>query len=413
MNRTKPAVYADIPSHVPPECVVDVDIYRLPGVEHDLHSPWKQLQDSSRRSVLWTPHNGGHWIVIRGREIARIYADHENFSSNITIVPREWGEQFPLRPTTLDPPEHRPFRRLINAALSKRMVHSAEPKIRELAIGAIEGFRMHGRCEFISEFAEQLPIGVFMHLANLPIEDAITLPHYAEDPLCADGSLVGTPIMDRFADYLRAIVIERQKHPADDLISKLVAGTIDDRRLTEDEAVEVCTAMLTGGLDTVVSSLGFIMAFLARSPLHRRRLIADPSVIRPAVAELLRRFPIMTKARLVTRDQEVEGVTLKAGEMIVLPPLHGLDEREFDDPMSVDFDRPPAANSTFGNGVHRCPGSTLAQTELAIALHEWLARIPEFEIDPLQPPIMQGGVLGTMLKLNLQWNPATMHAVSQ
>jgi cytochrome P450 len=412
MNQTKPAAYADIPPHVPPEYVVDVDIYHMPGVEHDLHAPWKRLQDSSHRSILWTPHNGGHWIVTRGREIARIYADHENFSSNITIVPRKWGEQFPLRPTTLDPPEHRPFRRLINAALSKRVVHSAEPKIRELAIGAIEAFRMDGRCEFISEFAERLPIGVFMHLANLPIEDSIALPHYAEDPLRADGTPADTPIMDRFADYLRPIVIERQKRPADDLISVLVTGTIDNRRMTEGEAIEVCTAMLTGGLDTVVSSLGFIMAFLARSPVHRRRLVADSTIIRPAVAEMLRRFPIMTKARLVTRDQEIEGMTLKAGEMIVLPPLHGLDERVFDDPMSVDFDRLPAFNSTFGNGVHRCPGESLAHTELAIAVHEWLARIPEFEIDPLRPPLMQGGVLGAMLRLNLQWNPAAMHPAS-
>lgn len=69
--------------------------------------------------LLWTQRNGGHWIATRGREISRTYADHENYSSNITIVPREFGERYPLRPTTLDPPTHRPFRKLLNAALIK------------------------------------------------------------------------------------------------------------------------------------------------------------------------------------------------------------------------------------------------------------------------------------------------------
>ncbi|MEQ1574226.1 MAG: cytochrome P450 [Vicinamibacterales bacterium] len=401
---------AAVPSHVPPECVVDVDLYRMPGAEQDLHFPWKQLQDSSPRGLVWTPHNGGHWIVTRGRDIARIYADHENFSSHITIVPRQWGERFPLRPTTLDPPEHRPFRRRLNAALSPAVVRSAQPRIRKLAIEAIERIRMRGRCEFVSEFAEQLPLGVFLHLADLPVDGATGLPGYAEDPIRADGSTTDVPIMDRFAGYLRPHVIERQRHPGDDLISRLVAGAMDDRELTEDEAVEISTAVLTGGLDTIVSSLGLMMAFLARNPAHRRRLIAEPATIRPAVAEMLRRFPIMTKARLVTRDQDIEGVTVKAGEMIVLPPLHGLDDHEFDDPLTVDFDRPPAPNSTFGNGVHRCPGALLSQAELEITLDEWLARIPEFEIDPVRPPTMKGGVLGALLTLELRWEPMAAHS---
>ena len=403
---TIPAGPAEIPPHVPPECVVDVDVYHMPGADQDFLFPWKQLQDSSPRGLLWTPHNGGHWIVTRGREIARIYADHENFSSRIVMVPREVCERFQLRPTTIDPPEHRPYRRLMHAALTPKVVDAVRPKIRELVINTIDEFRARGRCEFISEFAAHLPVGVFMHLADLPIEDAKAFPCCAEQLMHADGSVADTPIMDWFAGYLRPYVVERQKQPGDDLISGLVSGTLDGRPLTEDEAVEVSTAMLTGGLDTVVSSLGLVMAFVARNPEHRRSLVADPNLIRAAVAEMLRRFPIMTKARLLTRDQEIEGVTLKAGEVIVLPPLQGLDEREFDDPLTVDFHRPPAPHLTFGNGVHRCPGTTLTHAELEITLHEWLARIPEFEIDPLCPPVMQGGVLGAVLRLGLRWDPS-------
>ena len=409
-----PAPFASsaiIPTHVPAGCVVDIDVYHMPGADRDFLSPWKQLQDSSAGGIFWTPRNGGHWIVTRGREIARIYADHENFSSRIVMVPREICEQFQLRPTTLDPPEHRPYRRLMSAALSPAVVHSVLPVIRQLAIDTIERFRLRGHCEFISEFAERLPIAVFMHLADLPVEDSTAMPKCAEELIHADGTRSETPIIERFAAYLRPFVVQRQKHPGDDLISKLVGGTLDGRPLTEDEAVEVSTAMMTGGLDTVVSSLGLMLAFVARNPDHRRRLIEKPAVIRPAVAEMLRRFPIMTKARLLKHDQVVDGVALKAGDVVMLPPLQGLDEREFDHPLTVDFDRRPGPHLTFGNGVHRCPGAILTQAELEITLREWLARIPEFEVDPMQELVTQGGVLGAVLKLGLRWDPASTNAL--
>jgi cytochrome P450 len=299
----------------------------------------------------------------------------------------------------------------MSAALSPAVIHSVQPRIRELAIDTIEGFRLRGRCEFISEFAERLPMAVFMHLADLPLEDCMALPRCAEELIHADGTRSETPIIERFAEYLRPYVAQRQKQPGDDLISKLVSGTLDGRPLTEDEAVDVSTAMMTGGLDTVISSMGLMMAFVARNAGHRRRLIAEPPMIQPAVAEMLRRFPIMTKARLLKNDQVIEGVTLKAGDVVILPPLQGLDEREFEDPLTVDFDRPPAHNLTFGNGVHRCPGATLTLAELEITLQEWLARIPEFDIDPRQELVTQGGVLGAVLKLGLQWDPAATNAI--
>jgi cytochrome P450 len=395
-----------IPPHVPPGRVVDVDLYRMPGAEHDLHAPWKALQEAAAGGILWTPHNGGHWIVTGGRDIARIYADHENFSSNITIVPREFGEQFPLRPTTVDPPDHRRFRQRINAALTPAVVRAVEPTIRRVIVESVERVRSAGSCEFISECAVALPIAVFMHLADLPLESAAVLPGYSEDPN-SEGPNAGVPVMERFAAFLRPWVAQRRAHPGDDLISCLLTQTTGDASLTDDEAVDVGVALLTGGLDTVVSSLGFMMAFLARHPDHRTLLGANPSLIRTAVAEMLRRFPIMTKGRLVRHEQEIDGVSLKPGDMVILPPLHGLDDREFHDPLTVDFHRTAGPHSTFGNGVHRCPGAHLSQIEMEIVLGEWMARIPEFQIDPGRPPRMRSGILGAMLQVGLRWDPAT------
>lgn len=393
----------DKPSHVAANRIVDVDIYGLPGSEHDLHAAWKHIQDATDLEVLWTPRNGGHWLATRGRPIARIYADHHNYSSNITIVPREIGEQFPLRPTTLDPPAHRPFRRLINGALTTRMVRGVEPTIRAVAKAAVSQVKDHGQCEFIFDVANQIPLCVFMHLAGLPPDCGAELPRYGDQP-------EDTPVMQRFADFLRPKVAERRRQPGRDLLSHLANGQVDGRLITEHEAVELATAMLTGGIDTVISSAGFMMAFLARNPDHRQQLADNPKLIPAAVAEMLRRFPIMTKARLVKTDQELDGATLKAGDMVVLPPLHGLDEREFDDPLRVDFARDPGPNSAFGNGVHHCPGYLLAQTELTIILETWLNTIPDFQLDPAQPVRMQCGILGAMLQLGLIWDPPSSSA---
>src|SRR5690606_13171495 len=136
-----------------------------------------------------------HWIVTRGRDIARIYADHENFSSRITIVPRVWGERYPLKPTTLDPPEHRPYRRLINLALSRARIEAAAPKIRDLAAAAVERVYARGHCEVIHEFATPIPTALFLHLAEIPEAEAAKLPGYGEDPRNADGSIPERGVM--------------------------------------------------------------------------------------------------------------------------------------------------------------------------------------------------------------------------
>jgi cytochrome P450 len=390
------------PPHVPFARVVDIDLYSLPGSDRDFLASWKALQASTPYKMLWTPRNGGHWIVMQASDVARIYADHENFSSRITIVPREWGERYPLRPTTLDPPDHLKYRRVLTSVLSTATVQLAEPRIRALAAAAAERLCRKGHCEFMSEFAAGLPLALFAYLAEIPSDDTDVLPHYAEDPRDSKDSAGPEPIMDRFAAFLRAIVAQRRQLPGNDLISAIATSTVADRRIDADEAVELATAVMTGGLDTVVSTLGLMVYHLAQNDSLRRRLASAPAQIPSAVAGMLRKFPIMTKARLVRRDQEIDGVWLREGDMVVLPPLHdGADE----DALSAG--RSKVAHTTFGNGVHRCPGAFLAQRELEIMLQEWLARVPEFSLDAPKPARMQAGVLGAVLVLPLRWNVQT------
>jgi cytochrome P450 len=146
------------------------------------------------------------------------------------------------------------------------------------------------------------------------------------------------------------------------------------------------------------------MLFLARHPVHRRQLRDAPERIPAAIEELVRRFGIVSIARLVTRDLDFHGAPLHCGDMILLPTvLHGLDERENADPTRVDFGRSHARHSTFGQGAHHCVGAQLARTELRVTVEEWLARIPEFEVAPGATIACQGGIVGCVSELPLVW----------
>ncbi|MGR9092679.1 MAG: cytochrome P450, partial [Gammaproteobacteria bacterium] len=370
------------PSHVPPERFIDYDIYAPLVDGKDFHESWKTLQDSGLPDVVWTPHNGGHWIVLRGALVSRVLSDYAHFSNHTVLVPKDTaGEAYRLLPLSLDPPAHAPFRALLGAGLSPRAVRGVEQTIRDLTVSLIEELRPRGACNFTTDFAELLPIKIFMQIVNLPATDTPKLKHLADQFTRPDGSLTYPEVGQLFRDYINPIIAERRGGDADDMLSRMINGEIDGRPLTDEEAANLCIQVLVGGLDTVVNFLAFVMLFMAEHPEARVDLREHPEKLPLAINELARRFPLVTVGREVRDDFEFEGVTLRAGEMIMAPTiLHGLDGRENPDPMTVDFARHDVKHSTFGSGSHTCPGAHLAKTETRILLEEWLQRIPEFSL---------------------------------
>src|SRR6202012_4635510 len=103
--------------------------------------------------------------------------------------------------------------------------------------------------------------------------------------------------------------------------------------------------------DTVVASMGFFMNFLARHSGHRQQLLREPTLIPDAVEELLRRHGIANFGRMVTKDFEYKGLPMRKGDLVLLPAtLDNLDERRYQDPMTVDFHRQNKVHGGFGTG---------------------------------------------------------------
>jgi len=398
---------AERPAHVAAERVVDFDFYSLPDATGDLHQAWKVFQDSAVAEIVWTPRNGGHWIATSGRLISHIFADYERFSSRVVVLPKSSGEHYAFIPATMDPPAHRPYRTILTDGLSPKAVNRIAPKIRELAAERIEELRLKGTCNFTTDFADHLPINVFMDVMGLPPEDGATVKSWVGQMSRPDGSMSYQEVMDTIITYIASFAEERRGGTGSDLVTRIVNSAIEGRALTRTEAARLCGQILVGGIDTVVNLLSFIMRHLALHEAARRPLVEDPDLIRTAVEEFIGRFPLISDAREVKTDMIFEDVEMKQGDMILLPTaLHGLDARENHCPLELDYRRSAINHSTFGNGSHKCPGAHLSRIEVRIVLEEWLARIPEFTIPKGAAITFSSGVVASLTGLPLIWDPA-------
>ena len=403
---------AAVPAHVPAERVYDVDMYALDGIQEGFHEAWKKIQRPDIPSLIWTPRTGGHWIATRGSVIHEVYQNPDRFSSEVIFLPKEAGQKYAMVPTRMDPPEHTPYRKVLDKGLNVAQMRKAEDRVRKVAAELIESFASKGECSFELDYARIFPVRVFMGLCDLPMEDAPYLASLSENMTRPPGA---TPAeMARALDeanqgffrYVAPIIADRTGKEGDDLITIMVNSEVDGKPIPEDKLLGLISLLLLGGLDTVVNLLCFMMIYLAQHPQTVAELRSDPVKLRRSAEEVFRRFPVVSDARMVTKDMTFEGVELKHGDMILLPTaLHGLEEESNPDPWRLDLRRFEIGmnHSTFGAGPHRCAGMHLARLEVIVTLQEWLARIPEFRLKEGAAPVYRSGIIAAVDHVSLVW----------
>ena len=401
---------AERPNHVPVDRVVEIDMYQLSGIEEGYHEAWKRVQTPDISDLIWTPFTGGHWIATNGDTVREIYSDPTRFSSEVIFLPKEAGEKYDMVPTRMDPPEHTPYRKALDRGLSLGKIRTVETKVREVAIELISGFAARGRCDFSADYANVFPVQVFMALAELPMEDAPMLGRFAKMMTRPEGN---TPEEMAAAldagnrglnEYVEPIIRARRGGSGEDLISVMINSEINGEPITHDKALGLTALLLLAGLDTVVNFLSFMMIYLAKNPALVAELRSDNLKLMRSAEEMFRRFPVVSEARMVAKDQEYRGVNLKRGDMILLPTaLHGLDETENPDPWRINLERRGISHTTFGAGPHRCAGMHLARMEVIVTLEEWLKRIPEFALAEGAQPIYHSGIVAAVDDVPLVW----------
>jgi cytochrome P450 len=325
--------------------------------------------------------------VTRYEEAVWALRHPEVFSSAAEAV--SIGQDQPLIPLQIDPPDHAKYRRFLDPEFSPRRIGELDADARAIVCGLIDGFVDRGQCDVHEDFATPLPSSIFLRLMGLPRADLAEFLRWRDDtirPKVAPADFEGAAaIRERVGSeitaYFNAALDEQARRPTDGLMARIASGEVDDRPLTRPEQLGICHLLLLGGLDTVTATLDCALGYLARNPEDRRRLVEHPDETPGAVEELLRwETPVMMVVRVIKADAELAGVQLHAGDhAAILIGAANLDE-EFPDADRVEFARETNRHLSFGAGPHRCLGSHLARLELRVALEEWHRRIPDYRI---------------------------------
>jgi len=243
--------------------------------------------------------------------------------------------------------------------------------------------------ELHDAFCVPLPSIIFLKLFGMPLDDMPLLISFKDGILKNDGTTrdekeeIGIEVGSAMRAYLRDRLDERKADGRrfDDLLDQFLHFEVDDHRLTDDDVLNIMHLFTIAGLDTVTSSLACILAWFATHPDQRREVIAEPALLAPAIEELMRfESPVPAGgARWATEDTEVNGVPIKAGELVFLCWASGnLDPAAVEHPLSVDLEREPNRHIAFAAGIHRCLGSHLARNELRVAVDQFHRRVSDY-----------------------------------
>ncbi len=371
------------------------DVVRCP------HAAYRTLVDHFPVSRM--PGTNGP-IISRYEDVVFALRHPEIFSSEMEAQ-MNLGTERPMIPQQIDPPKQTKYRKLLDPLFSRKRMLELEPSIRASADTLIDRFIDDGECEFDKSFAIPLPCQSFLHLFGLPLSD-LDLFLELKDGIIRPSTLAEDPMDVEAADKIRANsgrriyayfedqIAECKKKPRNDLMTFLVEAEIDGEKLSHNEILDISFLQIIAGLDTVTATLGCNLAYLAANPDQQALLVQNPGKIENAIEELLRwETPVTGVPRLIKQDVEIAGVTLKAGEMVLL--LLGsanIDPREFDAADVVDFDRERNRHVAFASGPHRCLGSHFARMELRVAMEAWHARIPSYRIKEGETPIYSPGI---------------------
>lgn len=294
-----------------------------------------------------------------------------------------------------DPPSHTRVRRLMLGALNQRAITRMQPGVQTLVDDLLDAMAERSRAgeaiDLISAFAAAIPIEVIGNLLAFPREDREPLRGWslailsALEPAPSPAVIeTGNRAVTDFVAYLQGLVADRRAHPLDpneDVLTRLIQGEADGERLSEKELLHNCIFLLNAGHETTTNVIGSGVQALMRFPDEQRRLRADPSLIGPAVEEMLRYdSPVQLGNRLLTEAAEFSGRQVPAGTYMTLCiGAANRDAAQFDDPDRFDIGRKPNRQLAFGHGDHACAGMNVARMEVRIAMASLLARFARIE----------------------------------
>jgi cytochrome P450 len=287
---------------------------------------------------------------------------------------------------TSDPPDHTRLRNLVSKAFTPRMIEQLRPRIQQIADELLDAVQDQGKMELIEQFAFPLPITVISEMLGIPASDRQRFRRWtqaitnAESPQANDG---GKTTTEEFLSYIKQMLVEKRKHPGEDLISEMLQAEENGDILSEMELVSTILLLIVAGHETTSNLIGTGTLVLLQHPEQIRLLQDDPSLIASAIEELLRyTAPVsLTSFRWANEDVLFHDQLIHKGELVQLSLIGAnMDTQQFSDPETLDITRQVNKHLTFGKGIHVCLGAPLARLEGQIAFGTLLRRFPNLRL---------------------------------
>jgi cytochrome P450 len=339
---------------------------------------------------VW-PH---YWMLSRAADVDAALLDWRTFSSaRGTLIDTDIS-LIPPNIFNMDPPRHDELRAVLARVLTPARVARLEPRVRALAHELLAALPGSGGFDAATQYAQAIPTLTMCELMDLPASERERFLKWNLDTL-AGADFTSEAALRAYAEmdaYWKGVVAERRRVRGGDLISQLLHQPVGGAPLSDAEIGGFCSLLHDAAQNTTMNTISNAIISLARFPDQRRKLVREPGLWPRALEELLRyESPVQGLARTTTRDVELHGVTIPAGDQVLI--LYGSanhDEAVFPDPDVLDVGREVRSHWTFGRGIHHCLGNAVARLEVRVALETLLEAHPDFGVD-------EGGIVRTQL----------------
>ena len=347
------------------------------------------LYDELRSSapVAWCA-SRGFWALTRHADVSAVSVDPERFRSGAGILVDEIGHSYDSPPTMMhtDPPAHTRYRRLVQPSFKPTAVRTLDVPIRAMAASLLDYLPAGEPVDVVPSLSIPFPLQVICEL--LGTERSMWPTFYEWSEAAIPGNREMTPeergaVQLEMWEHLVGLAAERRSTPRDDVVSQLACARIDGEELSEAELAMFLIQLLVAGNETTRNLISGGLVALAEHPDQLRRLVEDPSLIPHAVEELLRwTSPVVSFLRTATRDTELSGTPIAAGDPVLMvyaaanrdPEVFGTSAG------TLDVGRDPNPHLGLGFGTHFCLGAPLARLEAKILLEELLVRFRSIEL---------------------------------
>jgi cholest-4-en-3-one 26-monooxygenase len=361
------------------------------GVPHEWFAYLREHEPVYRHPE---PNDGpGFWVITKYDDVVALNRDWETNSSDqdrggvVGMAEIEQGdfEQGGKLMLTMDPPDHTRYRKLVNKGFTPRMIAALEPHIRELAAGIIDTALKRETCDFVTDVAAELPLEAIAELIGVPLDDRHKIFEWSnrmigsEDPEYMVSAEATTTAQIEMFMYAQQLADDRRAEPREDIVTKLLEADVDGDKLSELDFNLFFLLLAVAGNETTRNAISHGLDALLLHPDQYRLLVDDPSLVAQATEEILRwASPVMYFRRNTTRDHDLRGHTIAAGDKVSLWYISAnRDEDIFDEPFRFDVTRNPNPHIAFGGGgPHFCLGASLARLEIRVLFEELVQRAP-------------------------------------